>query len=245
MEQSEELNKAIKSVEKNNITDWVALITRGGSEAIPYLGGVIGEVISEFIPNQRQDRIVKLVKMLSEKMQEHDIDIIRAKLHDPYNIDIFEDASFQAVRALSEERLNYLTNALKHSLINEQLEYSHKKKMLWLLGQINDIEVIILFYYQKAVWGDQKEFFETHKNILFVPPVTHSSSQDEIDREILHNSYKNRLTQLGLLRISYHFVKKGEIPEFDPHTGKFKRGRLEITLLGRSLCDFIKNDVEK
>lgn len=244
MEQNEEIRKAIQSVEKSNVTDWAALLTQGGIGAVPVVGGIIGEVINEFIPNQRQDRIVKLIVLLSEKLHEQDIEIVRLKLHDPYHIDMFEDACFQAIRALSDERLNYIANALKNSITNDQLEITHRKTLLWLLGQINDIEVILLFFYQKLSEGIQKEYAEKHKDVIYVPPVAIGSTPEEYQRAAIHDSYKDHLVQLGLLGERYPFLRDGETPKFDAIHGKFKGGHLEITPLGRSLCDYITDEVE-
>ena len=241
MTDREDIQGGLDSVQDNNVNDWLALAARGGLGIVPWVGGLLGELVTELIPNQRIDRIVRLLDLFAEKITELDKEMLEIKLHQAKYIDLFEDACFQAIRALTEERLDYIASALKHSLTNDQLEYEYKKKLLWLLGQINDVEVIILVYYQKVMWGDYKEFFEQHKEVLFVPPATHGSAQDEIDREILHESYKDHLSQLGLLRTIYHFVPKGELPEFDSRTGKFKRGSLEITSLGRSLCAFIQD----
>jgi len=245
MPSNNEMDDALQKVQKNNKTDWGALATRGVLGAVPWVGGLLGELINELIPNLRQDRIVCLLNLFSEKIKKLDEDLIRLKLHDPYNIDLFEDACFQTIRALSNERINYIANALTHSLTNEQLEYSQKKKLISLLGKINDSEVIILFYYQAFLEGAQKEYLEKHKNILFIPPATHSSPPEEIEREIIHNSYKDHLVQIGLLRDYFPFVKRNQIPEFDNHTGKFKGGRKDITPLGRALCDFIQDEIKE
>lgn len=69
------------------------------------------------------------------------------KFYEKENIDLFENGCFQAARALSEERLEHLANAFTNSLTQEELEYLYKKKLLWLLSELNESEVIFLTYY--------------------------------------------------------------------------------------------------
>ncbi|MDY6993861.1 MAG: hypothetical protein SVR94_14840, partial [Pseudomonadota bacterium] len=219
MEQSEEIREAIKSVEKSTAADWIALITRGGTGAIQVVGGIVGEVISEFIPNQRQDRIVQLIIKLSEKIQNQNMDMIRTRLHDPYHIDIFEDACYQTIRALTEERINYIANALANSLTNEDLEHLQKKKLLWLLGELNDYEIIHLFLYSYSSNPElQREYHEKHKDVLSLTPITNETPKNEAEKIIVSRTYKDRLVQLGLIAPVFKKPKKGEFPEFDSKT---------------------------
>ena len=240
MDKSEELRKAIISVEKSNITDWIALLTRGGAGAIPVVGGIVGEVISELIPNQRQDRLVNLVILVSEKLQQQNIELIRAKLHDPYHIDIFEDACFQTIRALSEERLEYISTALANSLTDDDLEHLQKKKLFWLLGELNDYEIIQLFYYSLSTNPRvREEYYEKHSDVLRIPPITNSTTDDEKEKIVVSRTYKERLVQLGLLSPVFKSPKRGMIPEFDNKTGQMTIKHYQISPLGRLLCKFI------
>lgn len=227
-------------IEKNNISDWVSMTARGVFGAVPWVGGLFSEVITQLIPNQRQDRIVKFLKVLSKNVENLSHQELITKLHDPYHLDLFEDACFQAVRALSDERLEYIASALKNGLTDKELEHTYKKKLLWLLGQLNDNEIVILFFYYIRHTDKHDVFLEKHKDIIRDMPKTMNMPENEYTKATIHNSFKNRLIDLELLSPRFKKPKKNEFPSFDLNTGMIEILGLNITPLGRTLCNFIE-----
>lgn len=51
----------------------------------------------------------------------------------------------------------------------------------------------------------------------------------------LHETYRDHLRRLGLVRATYKKPKKGELPKWDLKTGMLKAGSDMITPLGRLL----------
>ena len=65
------------------------------------------------------------------------------------------------------------------------------------------------------------------------------STQSDVDRETIQDSYKEHLRQLGLLRVIYKMDRKTEMPEFDKQRGELKVARYDLTRAGRLLLRLI------
>lgn len=220
-----------------NKVDITVTVTKGLAGAIPFAGSLIAEVIGVIIPNQRLDRVVKFIQILEEKISKLDQEQVKSRLSDPGFVDLFEDGLNQAMRALTDERKEYIASIVKNSLSDEQAEYVKYKKILSLLGELNEAEVIILSSYHHLI-NNNEEFYRKHKRVLGSPAVEMNSSQDEIDQGIIHQSYRIHLLRLGLLRQHFKKPRKGELPEFDEKTGMMKADRFEITPLGSLLLRY-------
>ena len=68
-----------------------------------------------------------------------------------------EDGFFQAVRALSEERIDYIASLIKNSLTDADLEEIAYKRLLSLLSELDDLDVLILKSYFGSI-KQQQEF---------------------------------------------------------------------------------------
>lgn len=149
----------------------------------------------------------------------------------------------QATRALSDDRQDHIASLLKHSLTSEELEHLEKKKLLELLGRLNDAELIIL--QASALHPNlRKEFSEKHANILYGVLAHLGSSQEELDRSAIQSTYRQKLRDLGLVQPRFQRPRKGEVPEFDPKTGKMKASGDQLTSLGRVLLRYLDLKVE-
>ena len=220
-------------------TDIAAIITKGGLGAIPYLGPLAAEIIGSLIPNQRIDRIVSLLKTLESKIDEEEKAKVEKRMLEEKSIDLMEDGFMQAARALSEERIEYIASLLKNSLTNEDLEHIAYKRLLFLLDELNDVEVLILKAYSMPM--DQYfEFWSKHN--LNKPSVHLGSSQEEVDKHAIHETYEANLGRLGLLEIRFEKPRPEELPEFDEKTGMLKAQGYYITSLGRLLLRSIDLD---
>ena len=105
-----------------------------------------------------------------------------------------------------------------------------------VLGQLNDIEILILKSHTlRRGRVEDDEFWKKHEKALTPPLAYLGSSQEEVDKYMIFKAYQNRLVDLGLLQIRFKRPKKGEFPELDEKTGMIKAQGHEITPLGRLL----------
>ena len=214
-------------------TDILAIIGKGVLGAVPLAGPLMAEVLGAVITNQRIDRIESFLKLLESKILEEDKEKIQEKIVSPESVDLIEDSLIQASRALSEKRKEYICALLKNGLTDDELEHIEYKRLLFILGELNDIEVLILISY--SVESDYRGFFETHKNALTPPEAHFGSSRKVLDKDAIYQTYRLHLANLGLLQARFKNIRRGELPEFDDETGMIKRQSYGTTALGRLL----------
>jgi hypothetical protein len=219
--------------------DHVTLVVKGAIGVIPIAGPLLAEIAGTLIPNQRVDRLVKFAQQLRERLENTEDDILRAHLLDENFTDAVEESLRQAARSTSDERRAYIASLLANGINLDNLDFIETKHLLRLLGEINDVEVVWLrSYYNLHMAQRDEEFSHRHAAIL-EPIIAHlGSSQQDIDRASMQESYKLHLESLGLLRQQIRFDHKTKLPDFDRNKG-FKRSGFEITSLGKLLVRYI------
>jgi len=217
-------------------TDVATIIGKGLVGAIPFVGPLVAEIVGATIPNQRIDRIALTLRLLERKIEEKDKAKVEERITSPESIDLIEDGFLQASRALSDERKEYIASLLKNGLTDDDLERFEYKKLLAILGELNDVELVHLkSHIMRRGQPDHEEFWEKHQETLKAPLVYMQSPQEDIDRNAIFQTYKTHLVGLGLLKPRFKKPRKGESPEFDEKTGMLKAQGYDITSLGRLL----------
>jgi len=155
----------------------------------------------------------------------------KAALANPEKIDLIERGGFQAARATSPERIAHIVEVVARGLETDEAEIIRRKRMMALLGEIDDDEVAILTAYGRTYAGGERNAFEA---ISKPGPLHIGAGREVIEQNKLYDLGVDHLLRMGLLERNFGNVKKGEIPDFDPKTGGFK-GRVQISFLGRML----------
>lgn len=234
--------------EKPNVdqskTDVAIAVGMGTLGLLPYAGPIIAEIVGTIIPNQRPDRIARFAEILDEKLSKLDKELLEQKMRTEEFVDLFEDGAFQAAKALTDERRRHIAALLKSSLATVNLDHIQEKQLLSILGQLNDAELVILKHFGLDMDPRQAEaFFDEHEETIRSPMVVMGSPQEDADRGAVHQTHRNHLRRLGLVRATYKKPKKGELPEWDLKTGMLKASSDRITPLGRLLLRHIDAEV--
>lgn len=219
---------------QNKGADYTTTALKGVLGAVPIVGSALAEIVGSVIPNQRIDRLANFAAKLAEKVQEHEKEMIQKRLLEPEGTDILEEALWQSARALSEERRSQIASLVKNGLTKDQIDLIEAKKLLLLLSQLNDLEVLILRGHLAFLY--QEEGFEENYGEIVRPEIAWiGAPREQLDKAAISESLRQHLVQLGLLKPNFPFVRHGETPEFDSSSGTFRNSGYEITLLGRLL----------
>ena len=212
---------------ENKKEDLITSALKGICGSLPIVGPSIAEIIGYLIPNQRIDRIASFLEALESKINPEEKAKVEAKMLEEKSVDLMEDGFLQVARALSEERIEYIASLVKNGLTDEDLQQSAYKRLLFLLGEMNDIEVIILKSH--SMYGaEEQEFWEKHKEILIGDVLTFPASQLEVDQNAIYKTYRANLARLDLLEIKFQQPSQS----------------FEITSLGRLLLRSIDQGEE-
>ncbi len=224
--------------------DALAATGRALAGLVPMFGGVVGELVTRTIPEQRTDRVVRYVRGLNARF-----DGIEARLQelltDPNNVDLVEEGGYQSARATSDERIQHITALVANGLDADDADVIRRKRLARLLGQIDDDELALLNAYGQSYGGSNQNPFAA---ISRPDPAHLGSGIEEIDAEKLYEAGVEHLLSLGLLTKNYRNPPRGEAPKFDARKGDYEHSR-EVSYLGRLLLRFIDRpspiDIEK
>ena len=219
------------SLEKKK-SDFVASMARVGLGAVPFAGSLLSEVATNLIPNQRMDRLVNFAKKLEEKFKKLKKSFIRLQLTNENFVDILEKGMMQAAKSLNEERREYIASVIANGLSDKEIKFSETRRILKLLGELNDPEIILLRYYLVPTLGGDEKFRAKHKNIIKVQQAVINSPQTIKDKRALHESYVENLCTHNLLKKEYSVDITDKI-EYDKSTKAPKIRMYNITSLGK------------
>ncbi len=233
---------------ETNKEDMMSLFIKSIFGIVPF-GSPIGEAITAVIPHQKLERVVDFVQILNYKIKNAERKIEEHELKSQEFTDLLEDALGQASRALSKERLEFIASLLRNSLTQQELKHIEEKRLLSLLNELNDAEIVWLKSYSlnRTIGSPEyKEFYDRHEDILEPVSITfgipENIAQRLYDEEAIQKSYQNNLLNLRLISESFKSIKKGELPEFDDRTGKIKVSHYNCSNLGKLLLRYIDLD---
>jgi hypothetical protein len=216
----------------SNANDRIAATLRAGAGLVPIIGTALAEIVTEFIPGQRLERIESYLKLLAAEIDKLHLD--RKQLQKPANVDLIEDGGYQAVRALSEDRRVYIARCVAHGIAATKLAKIRHKRILSLLGDLDDEELTLLAAYStgnSSNWAGLTPRVEGY-----------AKASDEV---LLHGAALLKLERLGLMDFRI-LMKAGSLeePMIDVRTGK-PQGHHEISELGRLLIRQIQSTAEQ
>lgn len=202
---------------KPNRTD--ALVVLGKSVlgvVAPVVGPVLGEVLGALIPKQRDDRIVEFLLALDEKVSDRlTKEDFKQLCESEEVVDLIEDSLFNVARAISPARREYIAQLLYQGLSQDQLDHATAKKMLRLLDQLTDEELIYLKFYSLGPSMHSGEpdnadlYYEIHQEIL--EPALDEMGSRSIFRVSLQESYRSNLITLGLIDVEKELTPLGDL----------------------------------
>lgn len=223
---------------EENASDKTVTALKAGLGTVPFVGSILQEAVGIAIPNQRIDRIVLTMKCFAQKVSYLEEEVLHQKILTEKFTDLLEDAVSQAARSLSDERREYIASFLKNSLTSEELDHIHEKKLLSILGELNDAEIIFLRY-ESLRQHEKNKFFKEHQITLMPKRAAIGSPRTEHDKNALWDSFQEKLFQLNLLKRVFKKPKFGEVAEMDENTGMIKSQYITLTQLARVLLRYI------
>lgn len=206
---------------------------RAGLGLIPWLGPTLAELVSQFIPNQRIERIESYLRLLDKKLSTLSEQEQRDRTLTADAAELIEEGGFQAARAITDTRREQLASVVAFGLKGDEAERIEAKRILSLLREIDDDQIVFLCSHLRRYYQDEA-FMKANDKLLYRGMAHTGLTQDEMDQSAIHELAKQQLVTLGLVRPTYHSAIYGrDTPEFDEKTGTLKSSGQEITPLGR------------
>lgn len=201
--------------------------------AVPFIGGLLGELITSTIPEQRQERIVAYLRALSSRLEQIEQAAMQSARRNPEKIDLIESGGYLSVRATTSNRIAQIAELVANGLASDEAEIVRRKRLLALLGEIDDDEIIVLTAYGQTYGVGMSGSAAAWEAVNRPQPPHMAAGRELIEQNKLYDLGRDHLLRLNLLERRYSF-KKGQMPEFDDKTG-LPKGNVQISYIGRML----------
>lgn len=218
---------------KTQKADVAALLARAGLGAVPYVGSLLSELVVTVIPNQRIDRLIKFAEKLELRLSIVEKSLLDSQLSSEEFVGVLEEVISQAAKSTSDERREYLASVVANGLSDKEVEHSETRRILTLLSELNDAEIIMLRFYLVRTIGGDEEFREKHKDIVMRQQPVIAAPQLEKDKYAITENYREHLISLGLLENEYRLVHETGLQEIDTFTHAPRIVSRRLTSMGR------------
>ena len=150
-----ETEQAIKKVKQFTKSEKVISSIQGLLSIIPYAGGPLYHVLSEYRGKRNAERIFNTLNELKEAIEELSGEK-RNILSEDEVVEIVENTLEEISRTSSEEKLRYLRNSLTKAFTKEDIAYSQKQFYLLTLRSLSLGELELL----KEIYMSSNHFVE-------------------------------------------------------------------------------------
>lgn len=219
---------------KTQAVDHIAAGVKVALGAIPFAGSLLAEVAGTIIPNQRVDRLADFASKLEQRIQLLEESQVVSELSDEEFTDLLEESMRQACRATTGERRDYLASLVANSLSSDEIEHAETKHLMRMLGELNDVEILWLRFYEGGAGERDKEFRDLHADLFSPIFAAIGSSREHLDDHAIQESYRDHLVRLGLVSEKLRTDREGN-PEYDKMSGRPKVAYRSASRLGQLL----------
>jgi hypothetical protein len=218
--------------------------TKAGLSIIPIAGPFIAEIIGNIIPNQRLERVTKYLETLKLKLDSLEGESIISQLNSNRNmLLLFEHTIKYSSETNSEDKYDYYSEFIIKALHDKTTEQIQKERVLNIISELNEIEIILLIYFSlRPTIGMKNTFIESKKDLLFPEPRTLNEPLESGYSYDFMQQYIENLERYKLLRRNIEVDRNTKNLKIDEISGDLKRSSPEITILGDLVVSFIGGD---
>jgi hypothetical protein len=169
--------------------------------AVPLVGPFAAELFFGVLPNRRLERLEDMLSELGQRVAEMDPEEVRRRLMEPVFADLFDEGARQAARSGSPQRLKEIAAVLESGLRDKDATAVDHKLVLQILGELNDVEVVLLARKGKTDRASAKAFHDKHATVLDHVPPSFGDPPEAMDKDAMRTGMETHLERLGLLRL--------------------------------------------
>jgi hypothetical protein len=163
-------------------------------------GSIIEQLVKELVPYQRFASIESYLKYLNEKLDSLSNDRKEFIKTNKEHIDLFEEGAYQAVRALTDDRRRLIAKIVFERLSETTRDALDKKRILLLISQLDDEDMVLLAYYVIRNRTNYDDFYAKHTYLLEPLHATSFSNPAVRERAAMRGALERKLERLGLIK---------------------------------------------
>lgn len=209
------------------------IAAKAALSSVPGIGPLLVAVLDEVVPALRANRLQAFAEELDGRVLNLSPDELSDRMRQPDRFNLLEDGLHQAARASSRECVSHIANVVANGLTQEDANAEDRRYLLQLLGELNDVEVLILCGRGRESMTRATEFYEQHKEALDYRRACYGDGPEISDRQSVRENYEAHLVRIGLLEEIFNapYNKPLEIDRHGKPTGIHR----QLSWLGRYL----------
>lgn len=151
----EEIVDVVNKLATSEIRDHGRNVILAAISAIPVAGGPLSTLLAEYLPNWKQERVLKFIADLKLEMQ-----MVQDKINEEYVRSedfalLFEETFLQVLRTNSDLKLNAYKAILVNACTNTSIKEMEKEYFLNLVNSLQEIHILILsLFWNKEKFGE-------------------------------------------------------------------------------------------
>ncbi len=160
--------------------------------AVPFAGTFLGELVTFFIPNQRMDRVVDFIKVLSEKFN----DIEHKCNGNSDAIFLLEEGIRISAKTNNKKKREWIASIIGKGIYAE-IEPNITEKFIAILEEISYEQVIVLLYFRTKqdhkLYPTRAKLESSYSDIVMPPSIR---IQDREKRALCENNFNFNASSL-------------------------------------------------
>jgi hypothetical protein len=155
----EEIADVVNKLAKSEIRDHGRNVILAAISAIPVAGGPLSALLAEYLPNWKQERVLKFIAEIKLEMQK-----VQAKINEDYVRSedfalLFEETFLRVLRTNSDLKLNAYKAILVNACTNTSITEMEKEYFLNLVNSLQEIHILIL-----SLFWNKEKFGQIHNS---------------------------------------------------------------------------------
>lgn len=215
---------------------------------VPYVGPFLNELVSTFIPDEREKRIKDFESLIEQKLSALSEDYLNEISKRPVHLSLLEQGYKEAVEAVTQNRRVFISNLVSSGVRKEEINLELTSQLFRILRELTDSEVILLRYLSSADDNDDIEFKKMFSDIVERADI---SSVDDNPEAIMRNALRDNsiltLRRLNLIDSSLTSAGNRSNGNFMKPlgSGKIKYQSTNVTSLGMLFLEYLDMAPEK
>jgi len=147
-----------KELTEQSLGDHVVNILKAGINGIPVLGGVVGSLMGDYIPKQKDKRIAEAINFLESKVNSLGEKLDKEYLFSEEFVYIFEKTLRGIMVSYQEYKIYCYKGISTNSLIRKDVSQYEKEYYLYLLDGLTELHLKLLSFL-----NNPKEYYGLYK----------------------------------------------------------------------------------
>ena len=218
---------------KRELRDHGRNIIIAALSVLPVVGGSISSLLSEYIPEWKEKRVLNFIRELGEKLEEVKDRINQEYLKTEEFAFLFEQTFLRVFRDHQEEKLKVYKAILINSCTKSNFDTSEKEYFLSLVDRLQGVHILIL-----SLFFNPDSFMSKHK--VKLPEVT-VNPKEIILTSLQPFNFGEELIVYGIRDLEKMGLLSNISGDMDIKSSVPAKTRLKeaLSAFGKKFCEFI------